>query len=194
MNHVIPFLIFVLLMTATPGPGNLAMMTIGQTQGFRRAIPFLMGSAIGFNLVCWFTALGLSEILSRHPFLKSALLYAGCAYICYLGWKILRTKTEETGRKEVPGFLNGLMLHPLSPKSWGMCIVGFSQIYSTDNSIASMLLFIAAFSIGQISFHSLWCLTGSFLLRLLKQSYGRAVSFALVCLMISSTAYALIAS
>lgn len=36
----LPFLLFVIVMTGTPGMGNLTMMAIGQATGLRSALPF----------------------------------------------------------------------------------------------------------------------------------------------------------
>ena len=196
MEAYIPFLIFVIVMTSTPGPGNLTMMAIGQTTGFRSSVPLLIGSTIGFNIICWLVALGLAKTFISQPLLFEAMKYVGAAYICYLGWKVLRIKIVQNQKPLWFTFTDGFLIHPLSPKSWAMCIVGFSQFCNPTLPVwRQALVFVATFFVCQVSFHSLWCVLGAFLLRLLKKEIvGKSITIGLVVLMITATIYAMFLS
>lgn len=192
-QQFLPFLVFVIVMTGTPGMGNLSMLAIGQTAGFTRAVPFLAGSTLGFISLGVLVALGLGGVFAASPTARLVMRVAGTAYIVYLAVKILRMQLAEPDLRKGFGFFEGLVLHPLNPKSWAMLVVGFSQF--SDPSLpllAQAFVFVGTFMAFQISFHSLWGLAGAGLLRALGR--GRAllaVNGALVSVMVGATLYAL---
>ena len=93
---IIPFILFVIVMTGTPGPGNLTMMAIGQAAGFRRAIPFLMGTTVGFLVLNTLVSLGMAEIVLRSIIVTNILKAIGICYICYLAFKLLKFSSKNT--------------------------------------------------------------------------------------------------
>ena len=56
------FVLFVIVMTGTPGMGNLSMMAIGQTTGFRSSLPFLVGTTVGAVSLNTLVGLGLGGL------------------------------------------------------------------------------------------------------------------------------------
>ena len=62
-----PFLLFVIVMTGTPGPGNLAMLALGQSVGFKKSIPFLIGMVTGGVCVGILICMGLGELYMTSP-------------------------------------------------------------------------------------------------------------------------------
>ena len=193
LEHIIPFALFVAAMTGTPGPGNLAMLAIGQNGGYRAALPFLMGAVLGFLSLNCLVGFGLGEIFATSPVLSNVVKVLGLAYIIYLGAKILRLQLREPDRAGSFSLWEGLMVHPLSPKSWAMSLVAFGQFSDPGADLVSQaLLFAGVFLFGQFLFHSLWCLAGAGILKLLRG--GRvlqAVNACVALLMVSSTAWAL---
>ncbi|MGE4292006.1 MAG: LysE family translocator [Desulfovibrio sp.] len=192
-EQFIPFLAFVLVMTSTPGMGNLSMLAVGQSVGFARALPFLVGCTTGFVCLGTLVALGLGGVFAASPGARLVLRAVGTAYILYLGVKILRMQLAKPDADRRFGFIEGLVLHPLNPKSWAMFVVGFSQFTDPSQPLAiQAMIFVGTFVIFQISFHSLWGLAGAGVLRWLGR--GRAllaVNGALVSVMVGATLYAL---
>ncbi len=169
-------------------------MAIGQTTGFRSSIPLLLGSTLGFNLICWLVALGLAKTFMAIPLLFEVMRYLGAAYICYLGWKVLRIKLKNSDRQLWFTFRDGFLIHPFSPKSWTMCVVGFSQFCKPEQSMMiQTLVFVVTFFVCQVSFHSLWCVMGALLFRVLNRAVvGKGITIGMVLLMISATFYAML--
>ena len=194
-ENLLPFILFVIAMTGTPGPGNLTMMAIGQTTGFRSAIPFLIGTAIGHFCLDTLVACGLGGVFAYSPLARTVLAVCGTAYIVYLAIKILRMNTLKP--KEAPKrftIWEGLVLHPLSPKSWAMTVAAFSQFVDPANLTATdVLIFVGCFFMGLAVFHSLWCLAGSWLMRVMQSPPVRhCLNFSMVALMLGATFYAMI--
>jgi len=190
----LPFILFVMAMTGTPGPANLTLMAIGQATGFRSALPFLAGTILGFLCLNLAVGFGLGQLFMASPIVNSVMKVVGAAYILYLAWKVLRLSigTPDTARRFT--FRDGAFIHPFSPKSWAMSVVGFSQF---SDPAAPLLPQVAAFAfiffVFQASFHNLWCVAGVWLVRLLKSARIRTgVNCAVALLMVGVTMHALL--
>lgn len=196
-EHFIPFLFFVIAMTGTPGPGNLTMMAIGQASGFRSAMPFLLGAVISFAALNTLVGFGLGEIITASPSIGLGMKIAGMAYILYLAAKVFRMRP--TAGPDAPArrfsILEGLIIHPLSPKSWAMSVAGFSQFSDPTAPLTPQVaLFVGLFFVGQASAHSLWCGAGASILRLFRSPVLLGgFNGLMVTLMISATVYAMFA-
>ena len=194
MEAYAAFAVFALVMTGTPGTGNISMMAIGQTTGYRSSLPFLTGAVAGMVCLNVLVGLGLGALLLAMPGVALGLKAAGMVYIVYLGWKIM---TMQLGRADADKrftAVEGLFLHPTNPKSWTMSVVGFSQL--ADPSLPlweQMTWFIGTFVLLQALCHSLWGVAGVGLMRVLKSRRALlAVNGVLVAAMIGSTAYAML--
>ena len=89
IDNLLPFILFVIAMTGTPGPGNLTMLAIGQTTGFASSIRFLIGAGAGCVILDSLVACGLGELIISIPAVATTLRIAGLIYILYLAGKIL---------------------------------------------------------------------------------------------------------
>lgn len=189
----IPFLLFVIVMTGTPGMGNLSMMAIGQTTGFRSSLPFLAGTTVGAVSLNTLVGLGLGGLFMASPSAAWGMKVCGMVYIFYLAWKLLTMQLSEATADKRFTFLEGIFLHPLNPKSWAMSVVGFSQLADPAVPFAQqMAVFIVTFMIFQVSFHSLWGWAGAVILKSLKsKNVLMGVNITLVTVMLGATMYAL---
>lgn len=187
------FLIFVIVMTGTPGAGNMASMALGQSVGFKRSIPFLSGIVIGGMLVDLLMVLGLAELYLASPQAAAVLRILGLLYILYLAWKIMSMNGETKEQRRSFRFYEGLILHPLNPKCYAMTVSAFSQFADpTAPKSTEVLIFVGMFTCGAMVFHSLWCYAGEAMLKLLQTPRVRyAVNTSMVALMVGATAYAL---
>ena len=187
------FVLFVVALTGTPGAGNLSMLALGQSVGYRRALPFFAGMVTGGVCLDIGVAVGLGELYAASPGLADVFRVLGTAYILYLAWKILRMQISETGAERPFSFWEGLILHPLNPKTWAMGISAYSQFTDPSGPWAiQALLFVLTFMAGMITFHSIWGLAGASLMRALRTPALRlSVNSAMVLLMVGATMYAL---
>lgn len=195
LDNYLPFLFFVLAMVASPGPGNLTMMAIGQTGGFRSALPFLSGAIISFTMLNTLVAAGLGEFYTAVPMAAPVLKICGMVYILHLAVKILRIQLAEHQPDRRFKFVEGFLIHPLSPKSWAMSVTGFSQFaLPTGNGPFTIMVFVLTFFVNQVFFHSLWCASGATIMGFLRDGMvRRSVGVLLSGLMVTATAWAFFA-
>ncbi|APE43480.1 lysine transporter LysE [Sulfitobacter alexandrii] len=156
------FIVFAASQVGTPGPANMALMATGARFGFRAALPFVAGVALGKQFLIWPIGFGLMELSNRAPWVFTVLKYASAAYIFWLAWKVANLRLGQ-GREvgTPPGFLPGLIVHPLNPKAWAMIIGGFTAFVTPGTPPLEATATIAVILLGvQILLHPLWTLAG----------------------------------
>ena len=156
------FAVFAASQVGTPGPANMALLATGARYGFRAALPFVAGVALGKQLIIWPIGFGLMELASRAPLLFTALKYASAAYILWLAWKVANLRLDAQRRADAaPGFAAGLIVHPLNPKAWGMIVAGFTNFVTPGTSALYATATIAAVLLAcQILLHPIWTYSG----------------------------------
>ena len=196
LDNILPFVLFVIAMTGTPGPGNLTMMAIGQSTGFSSSIRFLIGTAVGCVALDSLVACGLGEMIIASPVIATILRIGGIVYILYLAGKILAMQLTTSKIEKRFTFFEGLLIHPLSPKSWAMAIVAFSQFMKPEQPLAPQIaVFVLTFLLGLLVFHSSWCAAGALIPRLIRSNRVLfAINCVMVALMVGATGYAMVAS
>jgi len=169
-----PLIIFAASQVGTPGPANMALLATGARFGFRKALPFVAGVALGKQLIIWPIGFGLMELAETQPWLFIALKYISAAYIIWLAWKVanLRLNTATSG-VGAPGFAAGLIIHPLNPKAWAMIVGSFTAFVGPETATLTATATIAAVLLGcQLILHPIWTLAGD---RIAKTVAGTAV-------------------
>lgn len=191
------FVVFAASQIGTPGPANMAMMGTGARFGFRAALPFVAGVALGKQFVIWPVGFGLMELSARAPWVFEVLKYASAAYIIWLAWKIANLRLGQ-GRDmgTPPGFVAGLIVHPLNPKAWAMIVSGFTSFVGPGTPPLNATLTIAAILLAlQIILHPLWTLAGDRIARTLAGSPAEPyLMWTLAALTVASVLFVLLAS
>lgn len=135
--------------TASPGPSNLAIMSIAANHGRKPALAFAVGVITGS--MCWATiaTLGVSAALIAYSQFLVALKIFGGAYLLWLAFKSGRAAISPASAKAAvsldgtrlkPIYLRGVLLHLTNPKavlSW-VSIVALSS--SRDGTVQSAVV------------------------------------------------------
>lgn len=156
------FAIFAASQVGTPGPANMALLATGARYGFREALPFVAGVALGKQLVIWPVGFGLLGLAGNVPWLFEGLKYASAGYIIYLAWRVANMNLKTDKLTKAPGFMAGLIVHPLNPKAWAMITTGFTAFTAPQTPIFDATLTIAAVLLAaQIVLHPIWTYSGA---------------------------------
>ncbi|MCZ4257560.1 LysE family translocator [Sulfitobacter sp. G21635-S1] len=194
---VTSFVVFAASQIGTPGPANMALMGTGARFGFRAALPFVAGVALGKQFVIWPVGFGLMELSARAPWVFEVLKYVSAAYIIWLAWKVANLRLGQ-GRDlgKPPGFVAGLIVHPLNPKAWAMIIGGFTAFVGPGTPPLNATLTIAAVLLAlQVILHPLWTLAGDRVARTLAGSPAEPyLMWTLAALTVASVLFVLFAS
>jgi len=184
MTNYFPLWGFIILMVSTPGPANLLLMSAGAQRGFQRTLPFLSGLVMGKLALNVAMALGFMTMLLNSPRLLTTLAWISAGYMAYLALRQWTPPPDSARTSNAMGFLQGLVVHPLSPKTWMMTTLAFSQFApgfptEIERLVVVPLSFLVfqvvvvvplSFLVFQVVFHSLWCLAGAALGRIITRS------------------------
>lgn len=160
---VISFLAFSASQVGTPGPANMALMATGARFGFRAALPFVAGVALGKQLIIWPIGFGLMGLAETLPGLFVALKWISAAYIFWLAWRVAHLRLSPDGKQvdAPPGFLAGLIVHPLNPKAWAIITTGFTTFVAPGTATLQATAIIAICLLAtQAIFHPIWTYGG----------------------------------
>jgi len=189
------FLVFATSQVGTPGPANMTLLAAGARFGLRPALPFVAGVALGKQLIIWPIGLGLMGLAAGFPILFAALKWASVAYILWLAWRIAGSSlTPKQADITPPGLIDGLWVHPLNPKAWGMIATGFTSFVEPGTpAIGATFVIAVSLLCVQCVLHPLWCLGGQHLARLVAGTiYERSLMISLAVLTVASVIYVVV--
>ncbi len=107
-DFVVSFLLASFLMAVAPGPSNAFLMAQTFANGRAAGMQSAFGFALGGVVHTFFAVIGLSAVLKASATAYSAVQYAGAAYLCYLGFMMIKdtlkrtTSTTDCACKEKP--------------------------------------------------------------------------------------------
>jgi len=137
MDTLLPYIVYCIAMSGTPGPNNVMVLASGANFGLRRSQPHVWGINIGFAAMMFILALGLGTVFVAEPRLQLALKVVGIAYMLWLAWKIA-TATDGGGADGAAGggpltFVQAAAFQWVNPKAWMMCL-GAISVYAPAGS------------------------------------------------------------
>ena len=103
-------MLFAISMCFTPGPNNALAMAVGMDKGFKAALPFCAGAAVGANISLVFLYFGLKSVFTYFPIAYEILRYIGAAYMFWLAWRISGLR--------MPGKYNGATVNDEPPSEF----------------------------------------------------------------------------
>lgn len=114
------FVVAVFLMLITPGPGVLSTAGVGASFGKQAGYRYVTGLFIGTNLVALAVITGLAGIVLTIPTLRTVLLYASIAYLCYLAFRIAFAGSSIAfiESQKAPGIFDAILLQAINPKAY----------------------------------------------------------------------------
>lgn len=126
LNQFLTVALIHLLAVASPGPDFAMVLRQSITHGTKTAVQTSCGLGVGILLHVSYSIVGIGVIISQSIVAFSVMKYLGAAYLCYIGFKAIRTgpasfvfsekqkTTQPTLRK---AFLAGLLTNGLNPKA-----------------------------------------------------------------------------
>ncbi len=117
------FLVAAMLITASPGPDNLMVLSTGIARGRAHGVAFGLGCALGCLSHTLLAALGVSALIAASPMAFLALRIGGGLYLVWLGVQALRSHGRQWqggGQGQQDGlaalFGKGLLANAINPK------------------------------------------------------------------------------
>ena len=165
------FILTGILLNITPGSDTMYIITRSVSQGKKAGLYSVLGIVSGILVHTILAALGLSIILAKSPLAFTIVKYIGASYLCYLGFKMIISKSESiivdglhndeklTLTKSLDYakiYKQGVLTNTLNPKVALFFIAFFPQFIdpSYANSTLSFLILGLTFALTGL----VWCL------------------------------------
>jgi len=118
------FLTAAVLLAVTPGPGMLYVLARSLAGGRREGVLSSLGTFVGGMIHVSAAAAGVSVILARSALAFATVKYAGAAYLCFLGIRMIIDARRDIGTVSVDAlparrnpFWQGIATEALNPKT-----------------------------------------------------------------------------
>lgn len=110
-------MVFLLL----PGPGTFVVLVSAAKAGLRGGFACLLGLLLADIVLMVLAAAGVAAVLHANPLLFKGLQYAGCAYLVYLGIRLVCSKGGGNGTfipfSQSRHFQRGFLVTLVNPKA-----------------------------------------------------------------------------
>lgn len=196
MSEWIAFISYALVMSITPGPNNVMVLSSGANFGLKRTMPHILGITYGFTLqtlaVCAVFGLAWNH-LSGPP---AWLSWVGAAYLAYLAFKLLRAGPVGSARVAKPLTLwEGMIFQAVNPKAWIMALTTASVFVPKlgDLRVALLLMGVVLLLIN-LPCVTTWAAFGDALRNWLESPRRRAVFNGIMGALLLLTAWHMVAS
>ncbi|WP_321449091.1 LysE family translocator [uncultured Cohaesibacter sp.] len=192
-STLMAFAVFVCVMSGTPGPGNLTFMALGAKAGFGAVVRPLCGAILGAAILGLCVALGLGALLMQEGWIANIFRGLSMGYMLYLAWRIMTMHKADKKDAAHLSFAEGILIHPLSPKTWAMYSIAFSLYFNPTGSLLDeTAILIGGFAMGGLVFHSLWGFMGAKVMQFLGDGRKYQLFTAtMAVLMVGTTAWSL---
>jgi threonine/homoserine/homoserine lactone efflux protein len=190
----VALIVFSISQVGTPGPANMALLATGASFGLRGALPFVAGVVVGKQIIIWPLGFGLMQIAESWPYVFLIMKFISAAYIIYLAWKVAHMRLAPgRGNGPAPGFLAGLLVHPLNPKAWGMITAAFTNFTEPGTHAMTATINVAlVLLLCQTVLHPLWAGAGQLISATIQGTRAERIVFIILALLtVTSVFYAL---
>jgi threonine/homoserine/homoserine lactone efflux protein len=169
----------VFLLSGTPGPNMLHVMSRSVRFGLRRSVAAMAGCLTAIVAVLAASAAGLTALLAASPRLFDLLRYAGVAYLIYLGIKAWRSgdlPTDVDPHAPVPAFdaghlfRGGFLIGISNPKLILFAAAFLPQFVDrTQPQAPQFAILVATFAVIEMSWYAVYGIGGHRLARHLEK-------------------------
>jgi threonine/homoserine/homoserine lactone efflux protein len=183
------YLIYASLMSITPGPNNLMLLSYGKAYGFTDSKNVILGIFLGFFLMLCMAGYGIANIITRNPTAGLVLKIVGSLWMLYLAFLLRKLSVEvKPGEQAAIGFGQAFFMQFVNLKAWIMAISGASAFLPQSNNI-HLNVFIFAISFGLVGFPCmiLWLKMGDVIATMItSEKASQILGYTMFSLMIIS--------
>lgn len=125
LSQWLPFLLFAVVASITPGPTNLLVFSNSARFGWSAALPIILGGCGAAAALVLAVGSGLGEALARMPRVQQAMSVVGVIWLSWLAWQIFRSppaNLERNANAARLGLVGAAALQLVNPKTWLMAL------------------------------------------------------------------------
>ncbi|WP_462409434.1 LysE family translocator [Neobacillus sp. Marseille-QA0830] len=167
--NITSFLIYCIIVTFTPGPTNIVILSTVHRCGAKKAIEYTYGATIAFGLLLIISAMLNTLLMTIIPKILIVMQVIGSVYMFYLAFQIYKVDTSKPTSNQSGTFKSGLLMQFLNPKVvlFTMTVIpSFIMPYYTEIPAVTLCVFIITL-IGFLAFIT-WVLFGTIFRKFLQ--------------------------
>ncbi len=170
MDNLLSIFLFTLVMTITPGPNNIMILSSGLNFGIKKSLPHLFGIAFGFPIMLIAVGLGLDVLIVKYPEIHIVVKVLGVGYLLYLAFKLFTT--TKRGRLEGSSkpftFFQVVLFQWVNPKAWVMIFSGLGVFATASDLQLTTFVIALSFFIAIFPGNGAWLFLGSQMQKIIK--------------------------
>ncbi|MBZ9787665.1 LysE family translocator [Psychroflexus sp. CAK57W] len=124
LEQLIPFLIASILLTLSPGPDIIYVLSQSLVGGYKKGMIIALGLVFGIIIHTSLVAFGVSLVIKNSEPLFWSIKIAGALYLLYLAYKVYSSpsqnftqdKTVDSKKSALSDFKTGFIMNILNPK------------------------------------------------------------------------------
>lgn len=177
------FVVMTFVVSATPGPNMLLVMSHGARFGLRAAVMTMAGCMTALLCMMSLSAAGLGALLHAFPAVFDVLRYLGAAYLVYLGYKQWQSggaahsgeaaQTQHGALRTGGSFYRqGLAVAASNPKAIVFAAAFFPQFIQPElPALTQFAILLSTFTVIEVGWYLIYALSGHKLSRYLQQNH-----------------------
>jgi threonine/homoserine/homoserine lactone efflux protein len=169
------------VVSATPGPNMLLVMSHSARFGFRAAVATMTGCLTSLLLMMSISAAGLGALLQAFPSVFDALRWLGAGYLVYLGVRSWRAPVREAAvdaprTRERPArssvlFRQGVLVAASNPKAILFAAAFLPQFIHPDlPKLPQFAILLLTFAVIEVGWYLVYAGSGQRLARYLQRA------------------------
>ncbi|UJF27943.1 LysE family translocator [Planococcus sp. 107-1] len=181
------FIIYCFIVTFTPGPTNIVILSTVHNYGAKKAMEYTYGATIAFGLLLGLSAMLNTVLITVIPKILIGMQIIGTIYMLYLSYQIYKMDTSESTSNKTGTFISGFLMQFLNPKVvlFTLTVIpSFVLPYYTDLPAVSLNVIVITM-IGFLAFIA-WVFFGALFKKFL-QRHTRVVNVIMSLCLVYAT-------
>jgi len=174
------FVLMTFVVSATPGPNMLLVMTSSARSGLKAAMVTMLGCMTALLAMMCISAAGLGAVLQAFPAVFDLLKLSGAAYLAYLGIKSWRAPVSESADADAVDcvaqdkpwatYQQGFLVAASNPKALLFAAAFLPQFINPDApQLTQFAILLSTFAVIEVSWYFVYALSGKSLSHYLRR-------------------------
>ncbi|QWU16994.1 Threonine/homoserine/homoserine lactone efflux protein [Paenibacillus sophorae] len=114
--NITSFLLYCIIITITPGPTNIVILSTVHNFGTKKAMEYTYGATIAFGLLLVISAMLNTMLITVIPKILIIMQIIGSFYMFHLAYQIYKMDTSKPTVNQTGTFMSGFLMQFLNPK------------------------------------------------------------------------------
>ena len=169
------FIFAVIVFQIIPGAGTITILNATARKGINGGMKSVFGTLSGDFIYMLSAVLGLSAILGAYPTILKGAQWIGVAYLCWMGFKLLRTSEKiepvdiVTRKENWAYFRQGIAVSLTNPKTIMFFMAFFPLFLSSESTPITLLLLMVHVTAISLLYQTFLVLSGNAVARIIAQ-------------------------